>query len=339
MALLKVKPLVVATAAMMVLGLTACGGEKAPVKAQGNVTTATEGTLDKIKKSGTIVLGYRDSSIPFSYVTDNPNQPVGYSHDLQLKVVEAVKQKLGMPDLKVRYHLVGSQTRIPSVQNGTVDIECASTTNTPERQQQVAFSVGFFQASTRILTAKDSGIKDFSDLPGKTLVTTVGSTSERYIRQYISEKKLNVNLISAKDHGESFLMLENGRAAALVLDDVLLAGERAKAKDPSKWEIVGTPQTFEIYGCMVRKDDPAFKEVVDGALKEVYKSGEINKIYEKWFTSPIPPKNVNMNFVMSDNLKELLANPHDSDKPKKVGEASADAVKAEGKSADEKVGK
>ncbi len=315
-----IKPIALATMVIMSLGLTACN--KAPQEASkdaGSTTTtstATEGTLDKIKKSGVIVLGHRDSSIPFSYIADNPNQPVGYAHDLQLKVVEAVKQKLNMPDLKVRYNLVTSQTRIPLVQNGTVDLECGSTTNNEERQKQVAFSVGFFEIGTRLLTAKDSGIKDFTDLKGKTLVTTAGTTSERYIRQYNDEKKMGINIISAKDHGEAFLMLENGRAQAFMMDDVLLAGEKAKAKDPNKWEIVGTPQSFEIYGCMLRKDDTAFKEVVDEALKNTYKSGEINQIYNKWFMTPIPPKNVNMDFPMSDNLKALLADPHDGAQPK-----------------------
>ncbi len=315
-----IKPIALATMVIMSLGLTACN--KAPQEASKDAgsttttTTATEGTLDKIKKSGVIVLGHRDSSIPFSYIADNPNQPVGYAHDLQLKVVEAVKQKLNMPDLKVRYNLVTSQTRIPLVQNGTVDLECGSTTNNEERQKQVAFSVGFFEIGTRLLTAKDSGIKDFTDLKGKTLVTTAGTTSERYIRQYNDEKKMGINIISAKDHGEAFLMLENGRAQAFMMDDVLLAGEKAKAKDPNKWEIVGTPQSFEIYGCMLRKDDTAFKEVVDEALKNTYKSGEINQIYNKWFMTPIPPKNVNMDFPMSDNLKALLADPHDGAQPK-----------------------
>ncbi len=314
-----IKPIALATMVIMSLGLTACN--KAPQEASkdagsSTTTTTTEGTLDKIKKSGVIVLGHRDSSIPFSYIADNPNQPVGYAHDLQLKVVEAVKQKLNMPDLKVRYNLVTSQTRIPLVQNGTVDLECGSTTNNEERQKQVAFSVGFFEIGTRLLTTKDSGIKDFTDLKGKTLVTTAGTTSERYIRQYNDEKKMGINIISAKDHGEAFLMLENGRAQAFMMDDVLLAGEKAKAKDPNKWEIVGTPQSFEIYGCMLRKDDAAFKEVVDEALKNTYKSGEINQIYNKWFMTPIPPKNVNMDFPMSDNLKALLADPHDGAQPK-----------------------
>lgn len=303
--------------------LVACGGDKAPATdtktdaqpASSTNTSNTQGTLDKIKKSGTIVLAHRDSSIPFSYIADNPNQPVGYAHDLQLKVVEAVKKELNMPDLKVRYNLVTSQTRIPLIQNGTVDLECGSTTNNTERQQQVDFSVGFFEIGTRLLTATDSGINGFDDLKGKTLVTTAGTTSERYIKQYNDEKKAGINIVSAKDHGESFLMLESGRAAAFMMDDVLLAGERAKSKDPAKWHIVGEPQSFEIYGCMVRKGDADFKKVVDDTLKAVYASGEINGIYDKWFTQPIPPKNVNMDFKMSDNLKALLANPHDKAEP------------------------
>lgn len=305
----------------VLLALTACN--KSADTASTDTATATtttdnsptQGTLDKIKKSGEIVLAHRDSSIPFSYIADTPNQPVGYSHDLQLKIVEAIKQQLAMPDLKVRYNLVTSQTRIPLIQNGTVDLECGSTTNNTERQEQVDFSVGFFEIGTRLLTATDSGVNDFADLKGKTLVTTAGTTSERFIKQENEAKGLGINIISAKDHGESFLMLENGRAAAFMMDDVLLAGEKAKAKDPAKWHIVGTPQSFEIYGCMVRKGDSAFKTLVDDTLKATYASGEINDIYNKWFMSPIPPKNVNMNFVMSDNLKALLANPHDKAQP------------------------
>lgn len=316
-----VKPVVAATLAVMALGLTACNKAQ-DTNAAGNASqpaaASGQATLDKIKKSGEIVLAHRDSSIPFSYIADKPNQPVGYAHDLQLKVVEAVKKQLNMPDLKVRYNLVTSQTRIPLVQNGTVDLECGSTTNNPERQKQVDFSVGFFEIGTRLLTAKDSGVKDFADLKGKTLVTTAGTTSERYIRQYNDEKKLGINIVSAKDHGESFLMLESGRATAFMMDDVLLAGEKAKAKDPNKWEIVGTPQSFEIYGCMVRKGDTEFKKLVDDTLKATYASGEINQIYNKWFMNPIPPKNINMNFAMSDNLKDLLANPHDGAQPRSV---------------------
>lgn len=316
------KPLTLA--AFMALGLAGCNNSSQTATddaatddaATTETSTNANGTLQKIKDSGTIVVGYRDSSIPFSYIADDPNQPMGYAHDLEMKVVDAVKQELNMPDLNVRYNLITSQTRIPLVQNGTVDFECGSTTNNEERQKQVGFSNGFFEIGTRLLTATDSGINDFADLDGETLVTTAGTTSERYIRQYIDEKQMDTNVISAKDHGEAFLMLENGRADAFMMDDVLLAGEKAKAKNPDEWVIVGEPQSFEIYGCMLRKDDPEFKAVVDKALTDVFASGEINSIYDKWFLNPIPPKNVNLNFEMSDNLKALIADPHDGAQPK-----------------------
>ncbi|POB00213.1 amino acid ABC transporter substrate-binding protein [Chromobacterium sinusclupearum] len=270
------------------------------------------GTLKKIKESGVIVLGNRDSSIPFSYY-DNNQKPIGYSVDLANKVVDEVKKELKMPNLQVRYNLVTSQTRIPLVQNGTVDLECGSTTNNAERGKQVAFSVGIFEIGTRLLTAKTSGIKDFPDLKGKNVVTTAGTTSERLIKAMNASKNLGMNVISAKDHGESFLMLESGRAVAFMMDDALLYGEMAKAKNPANWTVTGKSQSYEIYGCMLRKDDPAFKKVVDTALTNTFKSGEINKIYAKWFTSPVPPKGLNLNFPMSDELKALLAKP--TDKP------------------------
>lgn len=273
--------------------------------------TELTGTLKKIKESGTITLGHRDASIPFSYFGDNPEQPVGYSHDLQLKVVEALKQQLDLPDLKVRYNLVTSQTRIPLVQNGTVDLECGSTTNNIERQQQVDFSVGIFEVGTRLLAKKTSGVNDFADLKGKNVVTTAGTTSERLLKIMNAENKMGMNIISAKDHGESFLMLESGRAVAFMMDDALLYGEMAKAKQPADWAVVGTPQSFEIYGCMVRKGDASFKQVVDDAISATFKSGEINGIYDHWFMQPIPPKNLNLNFPMSEELKKLIANPTD----------------------------
>ena len=170
----------------------------------------------------------------------------------------------------------------------------------------------FRSVGSRLLTATDSGVKDFADLKGKKLVTTAGTTSERYIRQH--EKELGIGeVISAKDHAESFLMLQSGRAAAFMMDDILLAGEKSKAKDPNKWHIVGTAPIQEVYGCMLRKGDTGFKQVVDDAIKATYSSGEINKMYNKWFEQPIPPKNINLNFAMSDQLKALIANPHDRD--------------------------
>ena len=269
------------------------------------------GTLKKIKESGTITLGHRDASIPFSYLDNDSGQPIGYSHDLQLKIVDAIKQQLELPELQVRYTLVTSQTRIPLIQNGTVDFECGSTTNKVERQQQVDFSVGNFEVGTRLLTKKTSGIQDFADLKGKNLVTTAGTTSERLIKSMNADQQMGMNIISAKDHGEAFLMLESSRAVAFMMDDALLFGEMAKAKKPADWAVVGTPQSFEIYGCMLRKGDPEFKQAVDNAIVATFKSGEINAIYDKWFMQPVPPKNLNLNFPMSDELKKLIANPTD----------------------------
>ena len=273
------------------------------------------GTLKKIKESGTVTLGHRDSSIPFSYIADASGTPVGYSHDIQLAIVEGLKKQLDMPDLKVKYNLVTSQTRIPLVQNGTVDVECGSTTNNAERAQQVDFSVGIFEIGTRLLSKKDSAYKDFADLKGKNVVTTAGTTSERILKSMNADKQMGMNVISAKDHGESFQMLESGRAVAFMMDDALLAGEMAKAKKPTDWAVTGTPQSFEVYGCMVRKGDPDFKKAVDDAIVGIYKSGKINKIYETWFTQPIPPKGLNLMFPMSDKVKELIANPNDKPAP------------------------
>ncbi|MFI8373099.1 glutamate/aspartate ABC transporter substrate-binding protein [Pseudomonas helleri] len=273
------------------------------------------GTLKKIKESGTVTLGHRDSSIPFSYIADASGKPVGYSHDIQLAIVEGLKKQLDMPDLKVKYNLVTSQTRIPLVQNGTVDVECGSTTNNAERAQQVDFSVGIFEIGTRLLSKKDSPYKDFADLKGKNVVTTAGTTSERILKSMNADKQMGMNVISAKDHGESFQMLESGRAVAFMMDDALLAGEMAKAKKPTDWAVTGTPQSYEVYACMVRKGDPDFKKAVDDAIVGIYKSGEINNIYSKWFTQPIPPKGLNLMFPMSDKVKELIANPNDKPAP------------------------
>ncbi|MDQ3197475.1 MAG: glutamate/aspartate ABC transporter substrate-binding protein [Pseudomonadota bacterium] len=267
-------------------------------------------TLKKIKDSGTITLGHRESSIPFSYY-DDKQQVVGYSHELALKIVDAVKRELKMPNLQVKLNPVTSQTRIPLMQNGTIDLECGSTTNNTERQRQVAFSNSIFQIGTRLLTRKDSGVKDFADLKGRNVVTTAGTTSERLIRKMNEEKNMGMNVISAKDHGDAFLMLESGRAAAFMMDDALLFGEIAKARKPGDWAVVGKPQSFEAYGCMLRKDDPQFKKVVDAALADLMKSGQINKIYAKWFTSPVPPKGLNLDFPMSPELQALFKNPND----------------------------
>jgi glutamate/aspartate transport system substrate-binding protein len=268
------------------------------------------GTLKKVKESGTITLGHRESSIPFSYY-DDKQQVVGYSHEIMLAAVEAVKQELKLKSLQVRLNPVTSQNRIPLVQNGTIDIECGSTTNNLERQKQVSFSNTIFVIGTRLLTRKDSGVKDFGDLAGKNVVTTAGTTSERLIRKMNEEKKLGMNIISAKDHGESFLTLETGRAVAFMMDDALLYGELAKAKKAGDWVVTGTPQSREAYGCMLRKDDAPFKKVVDAAIARLMASGQAEKLYARWFMSPVPPKGLNLNFPLSDDMKALYKSPND----------------------------
>ena len=267
-------------------------------------------TLKRIKDSGSITLGHRESSIPFSYY-DDQQRVIGYSHEMMLKVVDAVKAELKLARLDTRLMPITSANRITLVQNGTVDIECGSTTNNLERQKQVAFSTTIFVIGTRLMTKKDSGIKDFADLAGKNVVTTAGTTSERLLRKMNEEKQMKMNLISAKDHGESFLTLETGRAVAFMMDDALLYGELAKAKKPGDWIVTGTPQSKEAYGCMIRKDDPGFKKVVDAALTRTLSSGEAEKIYAKWFMNPIPPKGLNLNMPMSDEMKALASAPND----------------------------
>jgi glutamate/aspartate transport system substrate-binding protein len=291
---------------LVAIGLACCLAlTTAPAHAQD-----LGGTLKKIKETGTISLGHRESSIPFSYY-DDKQQVVGYSYELLLIAADAVKKELKLPDLKMKLTPVTSQNRIPLVQNGTIDIECGSTTNNLERQKQVAFSNTIFVIGTRLLTKKNSGIKDFPDLAGKNVVTTAGTTSERLIRKMNGEKKMGMNIISAKDHGESFLTLESGRAVAFMMDDALLAGEMAKARRAGDWHIVGAPQSREAYGCMMRKDDPQFKKVVDAAIAKAMTSGEAEKLFKKWFHSPIPPKGLKLDLPLSDDMKQLFKSPND----------------------------
>ncbi|MBE5201634.1 MULTISPECIES: amino acid ABC transporter substrate-binding protein [Pectobacterium] len=268
------------------------------------------GTLKKVKDNGVIVIGHRESSVPFSYY-DNTQKVVGYSQAYSDKIVEAVKKKLDAPNLQVKLLPITSQNRIPLLQNGTFDFECGSTTNNLERQKQAAFSNTIFVVGTRLLTKKDSGVKDFPDLAGKTVVVTSGTTSEVLLNKLNEEKQLKMRIISAKDHGDSFRTLESGRAVAFMMDDALLAGERAKAKSADQWDIVGKAQSEEAYGCMLRKDDPQFKKLVDDTIAEVQTSGEAEKWFDRWFKQPIPPKDLNLNFALSDEMKALFKAPND----------------------------
>ena len=276
----------------------------APVFAQESAT------LKKIKDTGSITLGHRESSIPFSYY-DDKQQVIGYSHELMLKVVDDIKTNLKLSKLDTKLMPVTSANRITLIQNGTVDIECGSTTNNLERQKQVSFSTTIFVIGTRLMAKKDAGIKDFADLAGKNAVTTAGTTSERLLRKMNEDKKMGMNIISAKDHGEAFLTLETGRAIAFMMDDALLFGEMAKAKKPGDWIVTGTAQSKEAYGCMVRKDDPEFKKMVDASLTKAMTSGDAEKIYAKWFMAPIPPKGLNLNMPLSDEMKAAYKAPND----------------------------
>ncbi len=269
------------------------------------------GTLKKVKESGSITMGIRESSYPLSYL-DDKQQPIGYHIEVCNKIVDAVKARLKLPNLKVQHQPVTSQNRIPLVSNGTVDLECGSTTNNEARQKQVAFVVTTFVTNVRMAVKKKSGITSFSQLDGKPVATTSGTTSVQLIRANKKGKDINFKDVYGKDHADSFLLLESDRAVAFVMDDNLLAGLIATSKNPGDYALVGEVLNIEPIAVMVRKDDPQFKKLADDTVKGMMKSGALDKLYAKWFMSPIPPKNVNMNFPMSEQLKELIKNPNDA---------------------------
>lgn len=269
------------------------------------------GTLKKVKESGTIVMGIRESSYPLSYLNDK-QEPIGYHIDICNRIVDAVKAELKMPNLKVQHQPVTSQNRIPLVSNGTVDLECGSTTNNEARAKQVSFVDTTFVTNVRMAVKKKSGITSLSQLDGKPVATTSGTTSVQLMRSHEKGQKINFKEVYGKDHADSFLLLETDRAVAFVMDDNLLAGLIATSKNPGDYALVGEVLNVEPIAIMIRKDDPQFKKLADDTVKGMMKSGEINKLYAKWFMSPIPPKNVNMNFPMSDHLKELIKHPSDA---------------------------
>ena len=269
-------------------------------------------TLAKIAESGKITLAYRESSVPFSYL-DGPNKPIGFSVELSNAVVEAVKKKLNKPSLQVQLMPVTSQNRIPLITNGTVDLECGSTTNNSARGKDVAFAVNHFYTGTRLLVKKSSKIKNYADLAKKTVASTTGTTNALVMRKYNTEKNLDMDIVLAKDHADAFLLVDAGRAVAFAMDDILLYGLMSNAKNPADYEVVGDALQDEPYACMLPKDDPAFKKLVDDTFIGMMKSGEFEKLYTKWFMSPIPPKNMPLNLPMSQQLKDNLKTP--SDKP------------------------
>ena len=304
--------------AMLVMGMTAGlahaeEAKTADAKPADTVQPPAEQqlpTLEKIAKNDVIVVGHRESSVPFSYY-NNEQKVVGYSQDYSNAIVDAIKKKLNKPDLEVKLIPITSQNRIPLLQNGTFDFECGSTSNNLERQKQASFTNNIFVVGTRLLVKKGGPIKDFADLKDKAVVVTSGTTSEILLHKLNDEKKMNMRIIGAKDHGDSFRTLESGRAVAFMMDDALLAGERAKAKKPGNWEIIGTPQSHEAYGCMLRKNDPEFKKLLDDTIAQVQTSGEAAKWFDTWFKHPIPPKGMNINFNLSDDMKALFKTPND----------------------------
>ena len=255
------------------------------------------GTLKKVKDSGSITLGHRESSVPFSYY-DDKQQVIGYAMDLCHKIADAVKKELTL------------------MANGTVDLECGSTTNNLERQQQVSFTITHFVTANRFVSKKAANLQTVDSLKGKTITSTSGTTNIKQITEIGAQKNLGLNILPAKDHAEAFLMVETGRAAAFVMDDILLYSLVAGSKSPGDYTVSKDALSVEPYGIMLRREDPAFKKVVDAEMTRIYKSGEINAIYDKWFMKPVPPKGINLNLPMSEQFKKVVANPTSSGDPK-----------------------
>ena len=269
------------------------------------------GTLKKVKDSGSITMGIRESSDPLSYL-DDKQQPVGYHIDICNRIIDAVKANLKLASIKVTHTPVTSQNRIPLMTNGTVDLECGSTTNNEARQKQVAFAVTTFVTNVRMAVKKSSGIKSLDQLGGKPVATTTGTTSVQLMRAHEKGKGIDFKEVYGKDHADSFLMLETDRAVAFVMDDNLLAGLIATSKAPNAYAIVGEVLSIEPIAIMLRRGDPEFKKLVDDTVKGLMKSGEINKLYARWIMAPIPPKQVNLNFPISELLKFLIDAPSDA---------------------------
>ncbi len=268
------------------------------------------GTLKKVKESGVITIGHRDSSIPLSYL-DDKLQPVGFSIELCKHVVDAVKAKLGLPNLTVKYNPVTSATRLPLVANGTVDIECGSSANMTSRQTQVGFSYTFFVPQFKWITRTNNQIKDADDLRGKTVAVTAGTNTALFVNKMNNEGKLGMTIMQGKDHAESFLLVETSRASAWMEDDILIAGFRANAKNPADFRLLDKSYPSDPYALMIRKDDQQFKTLVDETLAALMRLGEFEKLYTQWFERPIPPRAINIQLPMSDALRRAVKEPND----------------------------
>lgn len=281
------------TAALLTSGLAAI------------TSTVSAQTLKKVADSNKITVSYREAAVPFSYLIGS-TKAVGFAVDLTEAIIDDVRKKLKKPNLEVVYMPVTSKNRIPLLVNGTYDLECGSTTNNAARGKEVSFAISHFYTGTRLLTKKSSGIKNYADLAKKTVASTTGSTNEQIIRKYSADKNLDMQFILGKDYDDSLLLVENDHAVAFAMDDILLFGLMANAKNPASFEVVGDALQVEPYGCMLRKDDPEFKKLVDGTITRLMKSGEFTRLYTKWFEAPIPPKGIILNLPMSEQLKANL---------------------------------
>jgi glutamate/aspartate transport system substrate-binding protein len=272
------------------------------------------GTLEKIRNTGSITIGHRESSIPFSYYDSN-EKVVGYAMDLCYLAADAVRVSVGLQKLDVKLVPVTPSGRIPSVLNGTIDLECGTTTNNLEREKVVSFSITYFVAANRFIAKATANLRTLDDLKGKTVVSTIGSTNLRQISELDAQRHLGLTILAAKDNGEAFRMLESDRADAFVMDDILLYTRVAHSAKPGDYTVSDDALSVEPYGIMLRRNDPAFKKVVDDAMSAIYRSGDIHKIYAKWFLVPVPPNDVNLNVPMSASLKRVIEHPTDSGDP------------------------
>jgi len=295
-------------AALLMLGLVVLNGAALPS------AHAQSGRLEQIRARGEITLGYREASLPFSYLDDS-QQPIGYSMDICHGIVAAVRQQLDQSALRVRLVPVTSSTRIPLVANGTVDMVCGSATNNAQRQRQVAFAPTTFVTAARFVSLKATQQPNLQSLKGKTVTSTAGSSPMLWLTQTNAQQNLGMRILPAKDHAEAFLSVERGRAAAFFMDDILLAGLVANSRQPDAWKIGEAAHTVEPYGIILPKDDPAFKQVADRAVAAMMQDGRLQALYDKWFTQPIPPRGINLNWPMGEALKRILAQPTDSPDP------------------------
>lgn len=277
-----------------------------------NAYASDADTLSRIKSSGAITIGYQETAVPFSYLGDNA-APTGFTWEICQKIVGSVKKTIGRNDIAVKSQPVTGQNRIPLLVNGTIDLQCGSTTNNKERAKQVAFATNTFYTGTRFLVKSSAGIGSITDLKGKTVVSTVGSSNLLVLRRVNKERNLGMEIIAAKDNAEAMLLVQSGQAAAFGMDDILLYGQRAGSRNPGDYAIIGDAIQVEPFAIMLRRDDPEFKKLVDDTISGLMKSGEFDAMYKKWFETPIPPKGITLNVPMSqalrDNMKTL------SDKP------------------------